>query len=39
MWQQLITHDATEVRKFIATIMVMGLVPYHAIDDYLAILI
>ena len=32
-WKQ-VPHDAAEVKKFVATIIVMGLVPYHAIDDY-----
>ena len=30
-WKQ-VPHDAAEVKKFVATIIVMGLVPYHAIS-------
>ena len=32
-WKQ-VPHDAAEVKTFAATIIVMGLVSYHAIDDY-----
>ena len=32
-WKQ-VPQDAAEVKKFVATIIVMGLVPYHAIDNY-----